>query len=82
MMRVFIGSALAAVVAVAGLLGSIAQSVVIAHSAQNSPVTEIAADRTGPLLAARRGGPTVYGWLYASSPRDETRAIISSDDPR
>lgn len=63
-MRVLMGSAIAAVVAVAGLFGAIAQAVVISQYANSSTAAQVADDKTGPLLAAGEGGPVVYGWLY------------------
>jgi hypothetical protein len=63
-MRVLIGATIGALIAVVGLVGSIAQSVVIAHGANSSTVARIAEDKTGAVVAAREGGPAVYGWLY------------------
>jgi hypothetical protein len=71
-MRVLIGSAIAAVLAVAGLLSGVAQSVVVAQRADGSAVAQVADDKTGPVLAAREGGPAVYGWLHVQAPARTT----------
>ena len=62
-MRMLIGATIAAVIAVVGLFGSIAQSVLIAQRADGSMAARIADDKPRALLAAREG-PAVYGWLY------------------
>ena len=71
-MRALFGSAIAAVVAVAGLLFGVAQSVVIAHHANGATVVQVAHNRTDLVLAAREGAPAVYGWLHVQAPAQTT----------
>jgi len=73
-MRVLLGSTIAAVVAVTGLLGAIAYAVVIGQYANGSAAVQLADVKFGPLLATRDGGPAVYGWLYV-------RPAVVSKDP-
>lgn len=63
-MRVFMGSAIAAVIAATGLFGAISQAVVISQYANSSTARQHAGFKAETLLAAREGGPAVYGWLY------------------
>jgi len=65
-MRVLMGSTIAAVVAVALLFGAIVQTVVISEYANSSTAAQHAGFKTETLLAAREGGPAVYGWLYVN----------------
>jgi hypothetical protein len=63
-MRALIGSAIAAAIAVTGLLGAITQAVVIKQYANGSTVAQLADGRTRALLVAREGDPTVYALSY------------------
>ncbi len=73
-MLAVMGSAIAAMVVVAALLGGIAQTIVIAQYGNGSIPAQITDDKTGRLLAARQEGPTVYGWLYV-------RHAVDGNDP-
>jgi hypothetical protein len=63
-MRVLLGSAIAAMVVVAGLLAGITQAIVVSQYGNGSTPTQIAGHKTDLMFAARQGGPAVYGWLY------------------
>jgi hypothetical protein len=63
-MRVILGSVVAAVLALAGLSMAVGQAGLIVRYADAMPVQSLAANATGPtrMIAAREGGPVVYGW--------------------
>jgi hypothetical protein len=76
-MRVLMGSAIAAVVAVTGLFGAIAQTTVVSHYANSSTAAQVADVKTGLLLAARQGGPAVYGSLYVRPTGDNNELSLT-----
>lgn len=74
-MRVVLGSVVAAMLALAGLLIAVGQAGLIARYADATPAQRVAANATGPTktMATREGGPAVYGWLFVrpTSSRDD-----------
>jgi hypothetical protein len=73
-MPVVLGSVVAAMLALAGLLMAVGQAGLIARYADAVPAQRVAADATRPTktMAAREGGPAVYGWLLRpTSSRDD-----------
>jgi hypothetical protein len=64
-MRVILGSVVAAMLALAGLSIAVGQAGLIARYDDAMPVQRLAPNATGPtrMIAAREGGPAVYGWL-------------------
>ena len=64
-MRVVLGSAVAAMLALSCLLMAIGQVGLIARYANATSVQRLAPDATVStrMIAAREGGPAVYGWL-------------------
>jgi hypothetical protein len=64
-MRVVLGSAVAATLALSCLLMAIGQVGLIARYANATSVQRLAPDATVStrMIAAREGGPAVYGWL-------------------
>jgi hypothetical protein len=70
-MRVLLGATIAAVIVMAGFGSGIAQAVLTLRYGNGSPPTQLASANTGPLFAAREGGPAVYGWLYVRPAVDD-----------
>jgi len=71
-MRVVLGSVVAAMLALAGLSIAVGQAGLTARYADAMPVQRLAPDATGRtrMIAAREGGPAVYGWLSTTSSHD------------
>jgi hypothetical protein len=70
-MRVLLGATIAAAIVMAGFGSGIAQAVLTLRYGNGSPPAQLASANTGPLLAAREGGPAVYGWLYVRPAVDD-----------
>jgi hypothetical protein len=74
-MRIVLGSVVAAMLTLAGLLMAVGQVGLIARYADATPAQQVMANATSPtkMLAAREGGPAVYGWLFVqpTSSRDD-----------
>lgn len=71
-MRVVLGSVVAAMLALAGLSIAVGQAGLTARYADAMPVQRLAPDATGRtrMIAAREGGPAIYGWLSTTSSHD------------
>jgi hypothetical protein len=65
-MRVVLGSVVAAMLALAGLLIAVSQAGLAVRYADAIPAQRVATNATSctKMMAAREGCPAVYGWLF------------------